>query len=468
MNRPSSFEHGLAAWLEEGPSSGPDDLLVGAHARARSTRQRPAWWLRLTGGTMETTLRARPAFSVGVTLLLITAALVVALAASALFIAARTGLRLGPDDRMYAQAPIIPTGPEALFAFSSWSAEDSAGDVYVVRADGTDGRRITSDALDDWSPAWSPDGGRIAFYSGDEDSVQLRVASADGLISLADAPGCWNPTSQAPAWSPDGRFIAYVADRDPDDGACDVAFTDVFVVASDGSGEPHRLLAESDTRFSASPAWEGDRIAIRASTDAEAQLVLAQVTDPAQPWGLTAEPIEGAIGPDPVALGWPRWAPDGSSVAVTLPRLDFGYGMATVVDLDGSSPMPLWNGPEEDVIVPDWSPDGTWLSMLVMRRQLSDYGVYGLAFASADGREPRSIETVDLTGNAGPPMISPDGSRVLVRAPRGPMPGDVLVVDTDGHVETTLQAGQWSSMDWQPVVNADNPASEAPEGLPRF
>lgn len=468
MNRPSSFEHQLAGWLEEGPSTGPDRVLVEAHARARSTRQRPAWWLRLKGGTMETTLRARPAFPVGLALILLTAMLIVALAATVLTIGSRTSTRSGPDDRLSAVAPVIPSGPEALFAFSSWSSEDTAGDVFVVRADGTEGRRITSDALDDWSPAWSPDGGRIAFYSGDADSVQLRVASADGLISLADAPGCWNPTSQAPAWSPDGRFIAYVADRDPTDGVCDVAFADVYVVASDGSGTPHRLLADSDTRYSASPAWDGDQIALRASTDTEAQLVLAQVTDPDRPWGLEAEAVEGAGGSDPVGLGWPRWAPDGSSLAVTLPHPDGGYSMAFVAHADGSSPAALWSGPEADVIVPDWSPDGSWLSMLVLRRELSDYAVYGLAVAAADGSEPRLIETVDLTGNAGPAMISPDGTRVLVRAPRGPTPGDVLVIDTEGQVETTLQAGQWSSMDWQPVVNPDNPAATAPEGLPAF
>jgi Tol biopolymer transport system component len=468
MNRPSSFDQRLAAWLEEGPGSGPDRVLVEAHARARLTRQRPAWWLWLKGDTMETTMRVRPALPVGLALALVTAILVTVLAVTALIAGSRTTQRVGPDARLQAQAPIIPTGSGALLAFSSWGAEDTRGDVYVVRADGADGRRITADGLDDWSPAWSPDGGRIAFYSGDDDSVQLRVASADGLVTLADAPGCWGPTSQAPAWSSDGRFIAYVADRDPGDGVCDVAYTDVFVVAADGSGAPQRLLAESDTRYSASPAWDGDRIALRVSTDAEAQLAVAEVSDPDAPWGLEAEGIDGAVGPDPVALGWPRWAPDGNALAVTLPKPSNGYGLASVVSLDGTSPVGLWGGTEPDVIVPDWSPDGTWLSMLVLRRQLSDYGVYGLAFAAADGSDPRLTGTIDLSGNAGPAMISPDGTRLLVRAPRGAMPGDLLVVGVDGNVETTLHAGQWSSTDWQPVVNPDNPAATAPEGLPAF
>jgi len=60
MNRPSSFEGRLDAYLEEGPTSGPDDLLTSAHARARSTRRRPAWLLALRGTPMDTTWRARP------------------------------------------------------------------------------------------------------------------------------------------------------------------------------------------------------------------------------------------------------------------------------------------------------------------------------------------------------------------------------------------------------------------------
>jgi hypothetical protein len=43
MNRPSDVDVTLLAWLREGPSSGPDEVLSSAVARTRTTRQDRAW-----------------------------------------------------------------------------------------------------------------------------------------------------------------------------------------------------------------------------------------------------------------------------------------------------------------------------------------------------------------------------------------------------------------------------------------
>ena len=51
MNRPSDVETRLTAWLEEGPSSGPEEVLSRTFARTRSTRQDRVWLYRLTHPT---------------------------------------------------------------------------------------------------------------------------------------------------------------------------------------------------------------------------------------------------------------------------------------------------------------------------------------------------------------------------------------------------------------------------------
>src|SRR5688572_231424 len=52
MNRhPSDVDARLIAWLEEGPSSGPEEVLSRTFARARSTRQDRVWLHRLTQPT---------------------------------------------------------------------------------------------------------------------------------------------------------------------------------------------------------------------------------------------------------------------------------------------------------------------------------------------------------------------------------------------------------------------------------
>src|SRR3972149_4877919 len=64
----------------------------------------------------------------------------------------------------------------------------------------------------DGFPAWSPDGGRIAFYSANDLQRDIYVARADGsgLANLTDDPA----EDALPAWSPDGARIAFYSDRD--------------------------------------------------------------------------------------------------------------------------------------------------------------------------------------------------------------------------------------------------------------
>ena len=338
----------------------------------------------------------------------------------------------------------------------------------MVRGDGTDGRRITSDTLVDYSPAWSPDGGEIAVYSGDDDSVQLRVVDADGGIRvLDDSPGCFQST-QAPAWSPDGRFLLYVVDRLPDDGICELVYTDVFVVPADGSAPGRRLLAAELDAYTTLPDWSGDRIAMASNDGQFGGLWVADVTDPDQPWDLDAQRVDDAEFPDRLSFGWPRWSPDGSAIATTYIPSGAGYGSAVVYQSDSPSPRWLLPDPTRDQVVPDWGPDGTWLTLLELTEQAGDHGVYHLVVAGRDGSEPRTIETPNLNGNGGPAMVSPDGTLAAGRAERDgeAVPGDVLIIALDGKAPPIrVPAGMWSSVSWQPVLNPDNPAADAPEGV---
>ncbi|MGH2979794.1 MAG: TolB family protein [Solirubrobacterales bacterium] len=75
-------------------------------------------------------------------------------------------------------------------------------DVYTVRFDGTDDRRITTDLADDGDPAWSPDGSKIVFV---RDDSTLHVVNANGTL---EAP-LHGLAGRSPNWSPDGQKIAY-------------------------------------------------------------------------------------------------------------------------------------------------------------------------------------------------------------------------------------------------------------------
>jgi Tol biopolymer transport system component len=83
-------------------------------------------------------------------------------------------------------------------------------DLFVARTDGSRSRRLTDDPYRDRGPAWSPDGGRIAFYSDRGGSYQLWLIRPDGS-GLEQVTAIAEGTTNFPVWSPDGRRLAFSA-----------------------------------------------------------------------------------------------------------------------------------------------------------------------------------------------------------------------------------------------------------------
>ena len=81
------------------------------------------------------------------------------------------------------------------------------GDIYVMAADGSSLRRLTTTRLEEGMPAWSPDGTRIAFAR----EGALWVMDVDGTdqTPLIEPVGPGEYQS-SPSWSPDGTMIAFV------------------------------------------------------------------------------------------------------------------------------------------------------------------------------------------------------------------------------------------------------------------
>jgi hypothetical protein len=202
-----------------------------------------------------------------------------------------------------------------------------------------------------------------------------------------------------------------------------------------------------------------------------AQLVIANVTDPAQPWNLTAKRIDSGIA-DMAAFGGSAWSPDGTEIATTYINTGTGFGTAMVIPAEGGAAVALLRDPTKDQIVPAWSPDGKWLTVLELTEQLADHGIYHLVRVDRDGSNARVIPTVDLNGNGGPAVISPDGTTAAARlaSTDSAIPDSLEFVDLVGNAPTIQPgpAGAWSAVSWQPVANPNNPAAHAPAGEPLF
>jgi tricorn protease len=100
-------------------------------------------------------------------------------------------------------ASLSPTGARALF--------EARGEIFSVPAEKGDARNLTNTpGVAERSPAWSPDGKQIAYFSDESGEYQLHLRAQTGMgdvqkIGLGTPPAFYYD----PAWSPDSKKIAY-------------------------------------------------------------------------------------------------------------------------------------------------------------------------------------------------------------------------------------------------------------------
>ena len=97
-----------------------------------------------------------------------------------------------------------PDGRKLAFV----SERDGNSEIYVMNVDGSAQENLTEQPASDSHPSWSRDGRRIVFVSRRDGNAEIYVMNADGsgLRNLTRTPSA----DRDPAWSPDGRAIAFV------------------------------------------------------------------------------------------------------------------------------------------------------------------------------------------------------------------------------------------------------------------
>ncbi len=257
--------------------------------------------------------------------------------------------------------------------------------------------QITTTPGLDIFPAFSPDGGMVAYSSLRNGAFEIfvRQLAPGGREIQITADGEQNIQ---PAWSPDGKLIAYHS-RDR---------RGVWVVPAFGG------VAKQITEFGANPVWSPDGECIAFQSDAPADLSQAAfgAMPPSTLWLVPArggEPQQiTKIGVPDGGHGAPAWSPDGRRIVFVTH--DIGLSEIWSVSPKGDDLKRIRQG-QSHFFDPVFSPDGKYLFFSTAS---GNFRLWRLRLTADTGLPAGELVEIANTGSAlvRHLTIAPDGKRL--------------------------------------------------------
>lgn len=307
--------------------------------------------------------------------------------------------------------------------------------VYVMRADGTEARRLSPQGRLGGSPKWSPDGRRIVYYEVDvgdtfrarwlpeQPGVHSRIVSVDIATGERAEHAAGRGLKLSPQYL-DRNRIGWLAKSGR---RAALAFS---------SGETG---SEGDI---GNPSWspDGRRVVYQHGP-------IETIASPRAPGEViaAAEPGYELV----YASGFPAVSPDGKRLVVSertgRGRPDDRASLA-VWNTDGTNARRIFRA-EGSALAPQWSADGEWIVFGVGNYFLARTRPAHLMMVRADGTDGRVLTTGE--GNAGFPSFSPDGTEVVYRY-WSDRAGGLRVVNLEDGSVRTLTTGYDNFPVWSP------------------
>lgn len=111
---------------------------------------------------------------------------------------------------------LSPDGKWIAYVLTSYNMQENKGqrDIYLVSIDGKEKIQLTKGEGSNYSPAWSPDGKKIAFISTRDGEPQVYIMEIEtGMMKKMTNIALG---ADGVIWSPDGKYLAFVSQVYPD------------------------------------------------------------------------------------------------------------------------------------------------------------------------------------------------------------------------------------------------------------
>ncbi|TDR57451.1 TolB protein [Halomonas ventosae] len=261
------------------------------------------------------------------------------------------------------------------YVTSSGVGDDTQYALHVADADGRNSQQILSSDEPIMSPAWSPDGGKLAYVSFETERPAIYIQDiASGRRVRATS---FEGLNSAPTWSPDGRRLAMALSKD---GQPEIYVMDI------GSRDVQRVTNNSS--IDTEPAWSPDGRSLLFTSDRSGGPQIYRLDlGSGEEERLTFTGNYNARA---------RFAPDGEAIFL-IHRGNNGYQVARQ-DLESGRLVALSDTGQAES--PSVAPNGT---MVIFATQQGGNGVLG--GVSADGRA--SFRLPAAQGDVREPAWSP-------------------------------------------------------------
>ncbi|MEN3038873.1 MAG: S9 family peptidase [Candidatus Kryptonium sp.] len=111
---------------------------------------------------------------------------------------------------------LSPDGKWIAYVLTSYNMEENRGqrDIYLISIDGKEKIQLTKGEGSNYSPAWSPDGKKLAFISTRDGEPQVYIMEIEtGMMKKMTNIALG---ADGVIWSPDGKYLAFVSQVYPD------------------------------------------------------------------------------------------------------------------------------------------------------------------------------------------------------------------------------------------------------------